>query len=242
MLLLPMDHHLLRSTCSLWVKVEVMAPAILRACHHLKGEMPDLPSAFSSQVGSWTSFPSFPRAVEGQEEEVSIQGQGEKCRKASRNSFHKQRDSWNSSRLKICLSTCAGVLWIGKGWGTCNCPQLILRVLSFKAAGCQDVWVWGARAGGGAGWVPVAGSQERHKKTHKILWQLPKLEIFLSVFSGKARKYLLQKTVNWFFYEALLCQIQGLEIMIKVNRHFNLLCIQSLIQFQFQPHHEIIQT
>lgn len=178
MLLLPVDHHLLRSTWFLRVKVEVMAPAILRACHHLKGEMPDLPSAFSSQAGSWTIFPGCTGAVEGQEVEVSIQGQGEKCRKASGNSFHKQRDSWNGSRLKICLRTCAGVLWIGKGWGTCNCPQLILRVLPFKAAGCQVVWVWGGRAGGGAGWVPVAGSQERRKKPTKFCGNFPNWKYF----------------------------------------------------------------
>lgn len=110
---------------------------------------------------------------------------------------------------------------------------------SCRVPGCVGVrWACGWRC-----WVGACGGFAREtQKTHKILWQLPKLEIFLSVFSGKARKYLLQKTVNWFFYEALLCQIQGLEIMIKVNRHFNLLCIQSLIQFQFQPHHKIIQT
>lgn len=70
-----------------------MAPANVRARYHLKGDMLDMPSAFSRQAASWSSSPGCTRAVAGQEVEVSIQGQGGKCRKESGNAFHKQQDS-----------------------------------------------------------------------------------------------------------------------------------------------------
>lgn len=81
----------------------------------------------------------------------------------------------------------------------------------------------------------------RDTNNHRTLWQHHKQEIFLTVSSGKAGKYFLQKTVNLIFYDALLCQSQRLRSIIKANRDFNLLCIQSLIQFQFQLHHKIVQ-
>lgn len=103
---------------------------------------------------------------------------------------------------------------------------------SRRVPGCVGVrWAcgWWCRVG--------VGLQKRHKET-QILWQHPKQEILLSMFSGKAGKYFLQKTVNWISYEVLLCQIQRLKSIIKVNRDFNLLYIGSPIQFQFQLHHK----
>lgn len=129
------------------MKVELVLPANLKACYHLKGEMLDMPSAFSCQTVSWSSSPGCTRAVAGQEVEVSIQGQGGKHGNEGGNAFHKQQDSWNGSRLEIFLKIFSRVLCIGRGWGNTKLPSAIPHVLCFchrvpECVGARWVCEW----------------------------------------------------------------------------------------------------
>lgn len=130
-----------------------MAPANLRACYHLKGEMLDKPSAFPTRLWAESAPLAVPELLLGRRWKEASKGRGGKLRNESGNAFHKQQDSWNGSRgpdLKFFLRSCSRVLWIGKGWGNMQLPSAIPHVLCFchrvpECAGGRwecELWCW----------------------------------------------------------------------------------------------------
>lgn len=162
---------------------------------------------------------------------------GGKRRKESGNAFHKQQDSWNGSSFEVFLRSCSRVMWIGKGWGNMQLPSAIPHVLCFchrvpECVGGRWVCEWWC-------WVGACSRFTQETQIIKFCGNTVSRKYFSVCSLEKQGNTFSRKQFN--FYDALLCESQRFQSIIKVNRDFNLLCIQSVIQFQFQPHHKIVQ-
>lgn len=143
---------------------ELMAPANLRACYHLKGEMLDKPSAFPTRLWAESAPLAVPELLLGRRWKEASKGRGGKLRNESGNAFHKQQDSWNGSRgpdFKFFSGAAQECCELERAEEICSCPQQF-PTCSVSATGCQNVRVGGGSVSGDAGWVLVANSH-RHK-------------------------------------------------------------------------------